>query len=175
MNINLDEVVALAKRICFEIETVVSQTNHGIDLEEEWAQKGPRALVRFLVEPVGNEDYGVRKTVLEQNASRLRQWLTQDENEYQRRHPHHVNEIGGSVPARRVKLYKNCDNFVRLCQEDVRSVEALYELAAMDPAEATVAIEAPVVSLVHNEGDSQVADQIAAKRRTHFAASKPKM
>lgn len=33
MNINFDEIVALAKRISFEIETVVSQTNNGIDLE----------------------------------------------------------------------------------------------------------------------------------------------
>lgn len=150
-NLDVGDVVALAKQLCFEIEAVLTKNNYGVDLEEEWNQKGPRMMVRFLVDQVTNEDFDVRRTTLIQNVERLKSWLHQDEYDYQKRHPHHINDIGGSVPARRVSMHKHCEDFIALCKKDVHDVMELYDLCGLTAEQSQAIVNQPIKSIVFDE------------------------
>lgn len=150
-NLDVAEVVMLAKQLCFEVELILAAKNYGVDLQEQWNQKGPRLMVRFLVDQVANEEFDVRKTTLVQNVERFKSWLNQDEHNYQARYPHHVNEIGGSVPARRISMYKNCEDFIDLCKKDVHEVMGLYDLCGLTSEQSKAILDQPIETIVFNE------------------------
>lgn len=150
-NLDVGDVVALAKQLSFEIEMVLAKENYGVDLQEEWNQKGPRVMVRFLVDQVATEDFDVRKTALIQNVERLKSWLNQDEYDYQKRHPRHINEMGGSVPARRVSMHKHCEDFIALCKKDVHEVMELYDLCGLTAEQSQAIVNQPIETIVFDE------------------------
>lgn len=167
-NIDVQDVVILAKKLCFEIEVILATKNYGVDLEEEWHQKGPRAMVRFLVEQVAHEDFEARKTSLIQNTERFKSWLAQCHYEYQKKWPNHINEVGGSVPARRVEMFKRCDDFIAMCKNDVHDIADLYELAMLTPEQAHPLVEQPLQSIVYDHNNSEHMVRVEANRKDKF-------
>ena len=166
--IDIEEIVTLSKQLCFEIEVALATQSYGVDLEEEWNQKGPRLMVRFLTEQVANENFDVRKTALIQNTQRFKSWLGQCHYEYQKKWPNHINEVGGSVPARRVGMYKHCDDFIALCKKDVHEVMGLYDLVLLSTEQAKTIVEQPIESIVFDEKNPDHMVFVEANRKAGF-------
>lgn len=171
-NIDTTEVVLLAKKLCFEIEMVLAKQNYDITAEEEWNQKGPRLFVRFLTEQVSQEDFEVRKTTLIQNVERLKVWLQQSAEEYQRRWPSHVNERGGSVPAFRANMFKSSDNFIALCKKDVHEIAVLHDLSMLSPEQGQSIVAQPLQSVVYDETKPEDVVVVEKNRNAYFEKMK---